>query len=263
MKVIILAAGQGTRLRPLTDDCPKCMVEIDGRSIIDRQIETMKACGIKEEQIYIITGYRGEVLKEHLKGTNIHFIQNKNYNTTNMVCSLMCAKNIMEKDKDIIVSYGDIIYEPQVLEKILEAEGLFSIIVDDGWYEYWSERCDNPLDDAETLLYDAENNLLEIGQKTQDLSRVQSQYIGLMHFKNGGEKKVIKLAEEAESRSKNGEPLWRTGRSYQKMYMTDLLQGLIDEGNELKAVHINRGWYEVDNLDDLKMAERMLSLTKR
>ena len=54
MKVIILAAGQGTRLKPLTDDRPKCMVEVKGRSIIDRQLDTMHACGIADEDITMV-----------------------------------------------------------------------------------------------------------------------------------------------------------------------------------------------------------------
>lgn len=55
-----------------------------------------------------------------------------------------------------------------------------------------------------------------------------------------------------------GEVLWRTTRTYAKMYMTDLLQGLIDENYRLKAVHINRGWFEIDDCDDLKVVESQL-----
>lgn len=258
MKVIILAAGQGTRLRPLTDNCPKCMVEVCGKSMIDRQISIMKECGINENDIYIVTGYRGDVLCEHFKDSKIHFITNEKFETTNMVCSLMCASEVMEADENIIISYGDIIYEKKVFEQILNADNEISVIVDDGWYAYWSERCENPLDDAETLMYDKENNLLEIGQKTSELSRVQSQYIGLMKYKGNGVKKVLDLAKEAEKRSSQSIPLWRTDRTYQKMYMTDLLQGLIDEGNSLKAVHIHRGWYEVDDCEDLKVVENKM-----
>lgn len=255
MKVIILAAGQGTRLRPLTDDRPKCMVEVHGRSIIERQLDTMHACGIKDEEITIVCGYCSDVLKKRFEGTGIHFIVNEEYDTTNMVCSLMCAKSLMETEDDIIISYGDIIYGEQVFRKILESVDDMSVIVDDGWYEYWSERCENPLDDAETLMFDADNYLTEIGQKTTDLDKVQSQYIGLMRFKGDGLKQMLALSAEAKRRSDNGEALWRTMRNYTKMYMTDLLQGLIDEGNKLRAVHIRRGWFEIDDCDDLKVVE--------
>lgn len=259
MKVIILAAGQGTRLRPLTDDRPKCMVEVNGRSIIERQLDSMRACGIQDRDITIICGYCSDVLKNRFADKEINFIVNEQYDSTNMVCSLMCARSLMEAEKDIIISYGDIIYGEDVFRKILAAEDDMSVIVDDGWYAYWSERCENPLDDAETLMFDAEDFLTEIGQKTTELAKVQSQYIGLMRFKGEGLKKMLDLSAEAKRRSEDGEALWRTTRNYAKMYMTDLLQGLIDEGNKLRAVHIQRGWFEIDDCEDLKVVEAKLS----
>lgn len=259
MKVIILAAGQGTRLRPLTDDRPKCMVEVNGRSIIERQLDTMHACGIEDSDITIIAGYRGDVLQKKFADTKMNIIINENYETTNMVCSLMCAGQLMETQEDILISYGDIIYNETVLRKALASDEPASVIVDDGWYSYWSERCENPLDDAETLMFDENDYLIEIGQKTDDLSKVQSQYIGLMRFRGKGLKAMLALAKEAEERTAKGIGLWRTTRTYQKMYMTDLLQGLIDEGNKLKAIHIQRGWFEIDDCEDLKVVESKLA----
>lgn len=262
MKVIILAAGQGTRLRPLTESCPKCMVEIAGRSIIKRDLDTMKACGIAEEDIYVVAGYKNEVLRSHLREHKVHILVNNDYESTNMVCSLMCAHKLMEDEEDIIVSYGDIVYSDDVFEKILSAEDGISVIVDDGWYQYWERRNANPLDDAETLMYDKDHFLTEIGQKTNDISKVLSQYIGLMRFRGQGLKDVLALCEEARHRSENGAALWRTTWDYPKMYMTDMLQGLIDEGKRLRAVHINRGWFEVDCVEDLSIAEEAYLLAK-
>lgn len=259
MKIIILAAGQGTRLRPLTDDRPKCMVEVNGKSIIERQLDTMYACGIKEEDITIVTGYRSDVLADKFKNTGLQIIFNEAYETTNMVCSLMCARGLMEAEEDVIISYGDIIYDKDVFKKILSAQDDMSVIVDDGWYEYWSQRCENPLDDAETLMFDQDDYLTEIGQKTTDLAKVQSQYIGLMRFRGKGLASVLALSAEAQRRSAHGEPLWRTDRNYAKMYMTDLLQGLIDEGNKLRAAHIQRGWFEIDDCEDLKVVESAIA----
>ena len=259
MKVVILAAGQGTRLRPLTDDRPKCMVEVNGRSILDRQFDTMHECGIKDSDITVVAGYRSDVLRNKFADTEIDVIVNENFETTNMVCSLMCARKLMETQEEILISYGDIIYNGVVLKKILASDEAATVIVDDGWYSYWRERCENPLDDAETLMFDGEDYLTEIGQKTTDLSKVQSQYIGLMRFKNNGLQAMLDLAKEAEERTKKGIGPWRTTRTYQKMYMTDLLQGMIDEGNKLKAVHIERGWFEIDDQEDLKVVESKLA----
>lgn len=235
------------------------MVEVNGKSIIKRQLSVMHNCGIREEDITIVAGYKGDVLQRLFQDTKMSIIINSDYENTNMVCSLMCARKLMEGEEDILISYGDIIYSEDVLRKVLRSEEEASVIVDDGWYSYWAERCENPLDDAETLLFDEESYLVEIGQKTTDLSRVQSQYIGLMRFKGKGVESVLALADEAEERSRKGMPLWRTSRTYRKMYMTDLLQGLIDEGSKLKAVHINRGWFEIDDCEDLKVVERQLS----
>lgn len=258
MKVIILAAGQGTRLRPLTDDRPKCMVEVNGTSIIERQLDIMYACGIEQKDITIIAGYRGDVLKKKFETSSLNFIINTEYETTNMVYSLMCARAFMETQKDILISYGDIIYNENVLRKILKSKADASVVVDDGWYSYWSERCENPLDDAETLMFNENDILTEIGQKTTDLQRVQAQYIGLMRFQESGLQAMLDVAGKAKEWSAQGVPLWRTSRTYDKMYMTDLLQGMIDEKYALKAVHINRGWFEIDDCADLKVVEARL-----
>lgn len=258
MKVIILAAGQGTRLRPLTDHCPKCMVNVNGRSIIERQIDVMYSCGIKEEDITIITGYCSNVLQDKFKDTGINFIFNTEFERTNMVYSLMCARQVMEQEEDILVSYGDIIYSNEVLQKLLNYKENISVIVDDGWYGYWFERFENPLDDAETLMFDNEDYLTEIGQKTNSLSKIQSQYIGLMRFKEDGLKSVLEYAQNVKNRKIMNGSLKKTGRSYEKMYMTDLLQGMVEEGHKLCAVHINRGWYEIDDCEDLEVVESHL-----
>lgn len=259
MKAIILAAGQGTRLRPFTDDRPKCMVAVNGKSILERQLDVMHACGIHNEDIMIVTGYRGDVIQQEFRGAGIHILVNRDYEHTNMVCSLMCAESILKEQKDVLISYGDIIYSEEVLQKILDSEQEASVVVDDGWFGYWSKRCENPLDDAETLLLDEHGYLTEIGQKTKELARVQSQYIGLLRFQGAGLTALLRTVSEAQRRTDCGEGLWRTPRTYQQMYMTDLLQGMIDEGALLKAVHIDRGWYEIDDCDDLKLVERSLA----
>ena len=85
MNAIILAAGEGKRLRPLTLTKPKCMVELFGRPLIEQQLSVFRSCGIND--ITIVTGYKSELINF----PNINYIKNKNFGITNMIESLFCA----------------------------------------------------------------------------------------------------------------------------------------------------------------------------
>ena len=112
MKLIILAAGEGKRLRPLTNSVPKCLVEYNGRPIIDYILKTARDCGIKD--VAVVNGYKKEKLVEHLKDQDVTFYTNEEFDNTNMVSTLFKAKEFM--DSDVIVSYADIIYDNKILE---------------------------------------------------------------------------------------------------------------------------------------------------
>ena len=136
LKVIILAAGEGTRLRPYTLDRPKCMVEIDGVSLIDRQLEVLKSEGIGD--IVIIGGYKSEMLKRG----DIKLKVNDRYFETNMVWTLFSAEE--ELEGDIIVSYGDIVYSKNILKALIKSKADIAVTIDMKWEGYWRERNENP-----------------------------------------------------------------------------------------------------------------------
>lgn len=245
MKVVILAAGQGTRLRPITDKVPKCLVDVGSKSILNRLLEQFAKCGIRQSDIVVICGYKRDVLEDRYKDTEIRFVYNSEFQDTNMVYSLMCAEKVFESEDELIISYGDIFYTEEVLRKILDASSDYSVVVDDLWLEYWQERFDDPLKDAESLDMDSDGNLLDIGKKVDDLNLIKAQYIGLMKFKREAIKKICTLYHEE---------IVKNNPNYRKMYFTDLLQFLIDKGNKLKTVPIQRGWFEIDSYSDLKIA---------
>ena len=115
MKVIILAAGQGTRLRPYTNDRPKCMVELGGKPLLFHQLSAIQRAGVKLENITLIGGY----LKERLKVAGVHFLSNERYKVTNMVSTLFCGESFMDPKEDLLICYGDIVYELSVLKILL------------------------------------------------------------------------------------------------------------------------------------------------
>jgi L-glutamine-phosphate cytidylyltransferase len=248
MNAIILAAGKGERLRPLTNEIPKCMVKLFGKTLLEYQIDVFKSCGIND--ITIVTGYKADKIK--LKGVN--FLHNENYDTTNMVETLFCAKEKLSEN--VIISYGDIIFEKKILQKLINSEWDSSIIVDSQWEKYWKMRFENPLDDAESLKIDENGLITNIGMKVTSLEEIQGQYIGLMKFKNEGIKNLKKIYEKAKLKSMTGINLLNQNIHFEKSYMTDLIQLMINEGEEINAIKIVNGWLELDSISDYNLYER-------
>lgn len=245
MKAIILAAGQGNRLRPLTNEVPKCMVLLNGKPLIDIIIERFKKNGISD--IVVIGGYKFDVLKEHLSGSNVKVYFAENYEKSNMVATLFSCEN--ELNDDVIVSYSDIVYTFDNLEKLINSEANIATIVDKNWEKLWRFRMDNPLDDAESLILSEENNILELGKKTKDYARIQAQYIGLTKFKKNVLPEIISFYKSMNKFADYD------GKTYQNMYMTTFLQHLINAGHPIKGVIVHGGWIEVDTIEDLNKYE--------
>ncbi len=238
MKVIILAAGQGTRLRPLTDNKPKCMVELLGKPLIQHQIETLRRNGIGD--IHIATGYLEE--KIDFEKTTKHF--NPKFASTNMVYTLFCAEQAMHDD-DLLISYGDIVFNDEVLQKVIKSDSDISVVVDQDWKKYWSARMENPLEDAETLKLNSEGTIKELGKKPASYDEIEGQYIGLIKIKQS---MIPKFKEYYRSLDKDK---IYDGKDYENMFMTSFLQMIADNLSPLTPVFIYNGWMEVDAPSDL------------
>ena len=162
-KVILLLAGEGKRLRPYTIEKPKCMVEINGKSLIDSQIKILRSADL--DNFILIGGYKAEMLKY----IDCPLIINSRYASTNMVWSLFCAED--EMDQEVIVSYGDIIYSKSVLMKLINSSADIAVVIDKDWESYWKARNENPLDDAETLRLRDDGTISEIEENLSLLKR--------------------------------------------------------------------------------------------
>ena len=246
MKMIIVAAGQGTRLRPLTNEVPKCMVPYKQKPIIDYILEKANSCGINE--IGIINGYKNKVLEDYLKDKKLKFFTNKNFDKTNMVSSLFCARDYM--DDDLIISYADIIYKHDVLKKLLNSQDDLSVVIDKDWKKLWSLRMENPLDDAETLKIE-NGNIIEIGKKAHTYNDIEGQYIGLIKISKKILNQIIKFYDMLDRDAYYDE------KNFDNMYMTSFIQMIIDNLYNVKPIFINGGWIEIDSLNDLKNLEKI------
>ena len=248
---LILAAGEGFRLRPLTNDRPKGLVPLLGKSLVTHQTEVLNAAGIN--QISIVTGYQASKINT-LDYPTFH---NRFYNRTNMVESLFTARSFLEKAQgDVLVSYADIVYEYNNLKTVLNTAGDIAVMVDDGWLDLWSVRNENPISDAETLKLDKNDNIFELGRKPKSFAEIEGQYTGLIKISKS------KILDLISFYNKLDRKILYRGDIFEKMYMTNFLQLLIDAKWSIKAAHVNHGWLEIDTTRDIQIYEHLSSIGK-
>jgi choline kinase len=234
----MLVAGEGSRLRPYTLDRPKCLVEVDGKSLLDRQLAVLSTASI--EPIVLIGGYRSEMLVR--PGTQLRI--NPRFAETNMVWTLFSAED--ELDGDVLICYGDIVYSKDVLKSILQCKADIAVTIDLEWESYWRARNEDPLADAETLKLRPDGRIIEIGQKPKSLQDMEGQYMGLIKLSSRGAGVIKQVFHEAQIKGDI------RGKPVEKAYMTDLLQTVIDSGFDIQSVPVRGGWVEVDTVSDLQ-----------
>jgi choline kinase len=239
MKVIILAAGQGTRLRPLTNDLPKCMVALQGKPLLDHQLEVLAARGITDR--HIVAGY----LSDRIERPELQKHINPAYACTNMVRTLFCAADLMNGDEDILITYGDVVYTEQVLVTLMSCDAPICLGVDLNWREYWQARMEDPLQDAETLRLNDGNRIIELGKKPISYDQIEGQYMGLIKIRADH---VLKFKAFWENMDRTAT---YDGKDFDNMFMTSFLQSLIDAGWDVRAAFTRNGWMEVDAPEDL------------
>ena len=251
MKAIILAAGKGTRLKKYTKSQPKGMLQFSNKTLIQRQIDIYRDFGIND--IIIITGYKSEKINYH----NVKYYHNENYNSTNMLESFILARD--EFDDDIIVSYADIIFEKNVLMKLIESKSKLVVTVDLNWKKYWIERYDTFKYDLEGLKIDSKGYIIDIGDPNPIINDIDGRYIGLVKFKKNILKKINSIYDTNRSLHWN-KPWGKSKNIFQKAYFTDLIYMIIKENIRVSSLKISGGWLEFDTNQDY---ERMNNLYKK
>ena len=226
---IVLCAGQGTRLRPLTNYVPKCMVKYKDVRIINYCLNALTT-QIDKENITFVTGY----LHNKLQMKPVKKIFSNDYASTNMLTSLFLALD----SGPVVISYSDIVYHPDIVEKLVNSNHDISVVVDHDWLQQWSQRMENPLDDVETLRFDAEGLIMEIGNVPKHLDEVEAQYIGLIKLSQRGVDIFKQVAAELDITN---------------MSVTPFLQEIIRRGHKIHPVHIHGGWAEFDCPTDLSI----------
>ena len=243
-KALIIAAGLGSRLKKHTAQLPKCMLDFGGKTLLQRQLISYKENGIND--ISLVRGYK----KNKINYKGIKYFTNNDYKNNNILNSLFYAEKIV--NGNIIISYSDILFEPHVVKRAIESIHDISIVVDIDWRGYYVNRKDHPLTEAENVIFNSDNEVLKIGKINTGKNDVHGEFIGMIKLSNKG----AELFKSHFHRCKKlywNKPFQRA-KIFQKAYLTDMIQELVDVGLKVNCVIIEKGWKEIDTVEDYQKA---------
>ncbi|MEW6777030.1 MAG: isocitrate lyase/phosphoenolpyruvate mutase family protein [Bdellovibrionota bacterium] len=252
VRAIILAAGADKDLLPLTQDRPKCMLDVKGRTILDRQVELLNSFGIKD--ICVVRGYR----KDAIDLPNLQYVDNNDYETTGEVASLFAASDHLKGR--VLVLYGDILFERSVLEKLFQSEAEVSLVVDRSWCEHRGNGAGAGKPDlvclsnpstagARQINLDGPTAVKSIGRKL-DPQQADAEFIGLAMFSPEGTEKLLSV-RNILAEHPNGKPFGEAPEA-KRAGMTDVVSHLLAKGGRVAGVEIYKGWMEVDSFEDYR-----------
>jgi phosphoenolpyruvate phosphomutase len=255
---IIPAAGFEKQLLPLIEDKPKCLLDIKGRTILERQVAALNECNIKE--IALVRGYK----KEAITLPNIRYYDNDRYEETGELFSIFCAESEM-KGRTILL-YGDIIFDNTILEKLLKSPADMALVVDLAWQDQQQRGAQlahiNPdlvalaespgrSHHARFVMPEGEHRVVKIGQHVPH-DQAHGEFIGMAMFSEKGIA-AFRAAYRTALETYKSSGFHEAG-SISKASFTDLVQELIDRGHRVDAVPIFKGWMEVDSFEEYQTA---------
>ncbi len=244
VKAIVIAAGLGSRLKGYTEDLPKCMLKFGEKTLLERQVDAYRECGIKN--ISVIRGYK----KEKINYPNLRYYDNPEFKNNNILNSLFYAEE--ELKGNVVVAYSDIIFDAAVVRRLLEAQSDVSIVVDIDWRGYYLDRKDHPIEEAENVIFSTDNEVIKIGKILTEKDDVHGEFIGMMKFTPRG----ADIFKRHFHRAKQlfWDKPYQRAKVFQKAYITDIIQDMADLGVPIHCVIIERGWQEIDTVEDYEKA---------
>jgi len=235
---LVLAAGRGKELGVLTEDRPKAMVEIAGKPLLERTVDTLNSIGIKD--ITVVRGYR----KEAINYPNLKYVDNDEHDTTQEAFSLFAGLESMTGS--VLMAYGDVLFQKFIPMDLFESASDFCIAVDPAWKGGQNEdryrdlvACDRPFHWSE---FDQRTRLVKM---STDLSAdaVHGEWIGLLKMTASGVDQLRKLGAAVTDADR-----------LRSMRMADVFDLIIANGKQVEVVYIRGHWLDVDDMHDVVAA---------
>jgi len=242
---VIAAAGSSSRMPKKGSETPIAMLSIRGKSLLERQIEILRSFDVND--ITVIRGYE----KESFTIPDLNYIDNNEYEQTGILYSFLLASN--EIRGKAILLYGDILFERELLKKLIEETSDFSVLVDRSWREHYRNRVQHTISEAE-LVEVKDCSILRLGRDIP-YDSAYGEFIGLAALSPKGSRKVRKLFDELKHEP---DKTSLGGKSLSKASLTDLFNFLIEKGEKVTPVEIFGGWFEIDTFEDYRKSWTMI-----
>ncbi|WP_195415861.1 phosphocholine cytidylyltransferase family protein [Enterocloster citroniae] len=234
MKALILAAGLGTRLAPITNDKPKSLVPVNGTPILLKQIDNLYKNGVTD--ITIVSGYKAEILENAVHGLypEINIIQSVNYSTTNNMYSAYMAKDVVGGNKFLMMN-ADVFYDASVITTLLANKEPNAIVTDIGTYIQESMK-----------VVEKDGRIVAISKQVTPEDALGSSIDVYKFSVEGGNAFFAKCTEYIEDKKEL--------KMWSEVALNDILAQIV-----FKACPLEGRWVEIDNHDDLEAAEKLFA----
>ncbi|MBI2948931.1 MAG: phosphocholine cytidylyltransferase family protein [Verrucomicrobia bacterium] len=246
MRAIIIGAGRGRRLMPTTADSPKCFAEVQGKRLLDWNLQAMTACGLTD--ICFIGGYQIDKVRGDYP--QFTFRHNAAWETNNILASLMYAEDLMTEP--FVCCYADILFTEDVVRRLLANPTPIALSIDIRWLERYRHRTQHPPNDAEKVT--AQNGRITRIHREIDPASAHGEYTGIAKFTAAGAT-LLKDHYHRCRTSFAGKP-FREAPVFEKAYLIHLFQEMIEAGVPLAHADTPGNYMEVDTQQDFELAQR-------
>ena len=236
MKAIIIGAGRGKRLMPTTADTPKCLAEVQGRSIMDWIVQALAANGV--ERIAFVGGYQMEKVRARYPQFSFH--HNADWENNNILWSLMCAES--EMDQPFVCCYSDTLFTADAVRRLVASPADITLLVDTDWKARYLHRTQHPPDDAEKVT--AVNGTITRIHRMIEAELAHGEFTGMAKFSAAG---AATLREHYHR--------FRAAGASPKAYLIHLFQDMIERGVGMVHADTPGGYIEIDTQQDFELAQ--------
>jgi choline kinase len=247
MRPVIIGAGRGSRLEHLTEEIPKTLVPVMGRPMLEWVLEALGAAGFTKKDVVFVCGYRAEVIRARYP--EFTYVENRDWENNNILLSLFMARDHL--GDGFVSTYADIVYRGDVVRGLVASPHDKVLGCDTDWRRRYVGRTRHPETDAEKLRASGDR-IVEIS-RTIKSEEAAGEFIGVAKFTQDGARELAGEFDRAKAAFEGR--TFREKRTFEKAYLIDLFQDMIEKSSAFYRVDTHGGYMEIDTLEDRGLAE--------